>query len=93
MDTLSCRMVTNRKPHKCWGCTRTMPPGTEMQVVVTVDSREFAEARWCLVCQAVLDNGTYEYDDQFGFGDMRNDPDWEATRESVEGEASPVAAS
>ena len=73
MDQLSLKIVKIRKPHKCWGCTKEFPVGTEMKYSVIVDQGEFSSTYWCEKCEEFLDTLEYwQLEDGFAFGDLLN---------------------
>jgi len=85
-DTLKCKQVKTRKPHNCQGCDRTMPVGSAMEVVETVDYGDFCRTYWCYTCGRYFSMHC-EYDDMVGTGDLRyKDPEeWERIRSLIEG--------
>lgn len=72
MDTLSQATVTTRKAHKCWGCTREMPTGTRMTVIVNADAGQLTRTYWCRVCDAtILGLPRWAGDDGWDCGDVK----------------------
>lgn len=62
------KKVTTRKPHRCFGCGRTFPTGTQMDFSVFVDDGIF-NCYLCKSCQKVA----YDIGDEFCFGDLLED--------------------
>lgn len=69
---LSTKMVKTRKPHRCFGCAREFPAGTEMRFDVCVDDGIF-NCYLCKTCVDVVQDYGNELDDGFCFGDLRDD--------------------
>ena len=87
MSILDSRTVVTRKAHRCWGCGRRFQAGSSLRRVRSVEDGQFLTVYWCPVCSEVLAQPSYHYDDEFGFGELREeDPEWEAIRERMEGE-------
>ena len=64
------KMVTTRKPHRCWGCLRKFPEGTKMTMNVTVDVIPFT-SYWCETCEEIINEiGWEEFEDGIGRGDI-----------------------
>jgi len=84
-DFLTDKTVKTRKPHRCWGCGRTFPAGTELTLIEAVDFGDWYSSYWCPVCERVMFiNGENE---GFSFGELRNNDLWEKTRADMEGDA------
>ncbi len=60
MEILRSKIVVTRKEHQCFGCNNIFPLGSRMHYTVSVESRDFLSAYWCLVCVAVMDDWDYE---------------------------------
>lgn len=82
---IDSKKVVTRKPHKCWGCCREFPKGSELLRVTGTDGGEIASVYWCKVCDAIFQ--------EFGIGDTGvtegeirdGDPEsWEADRKRIE---------
>ena len=71
MDQLTLKVVTIRKPHNCWGCTKEFPIGTEMTISVVVDQGEFSSSYWCEECNEIMNNLDDWNDDEFLFGELK----------------------
>lgn len=85
-DFLQNKSVTTRKAHKCWGCGREFPKGSDLRYIVSVDQGEFGSSYWCEVCDECWNRQGYDTDDGINMGDMRhNDPEaWEECRKEIE---------
>ena len=71
MDILENKMVTTRKPHNCWGCTKEFPAGTEMGFMKGADAGVISRSWWCDDCIALLDTlDGWEGEDGFEYGDL-----------------------
>ena len=70
MKVISQKIVKTHKPHHCWGCTKLLPTGSEVQAIVSVDGDQIGTSYWCDVCAEVAQ----DYDDGNGFyyGEMRD---------------------
>lgn len=78
MDQLTLKTVKTRKPHKCWGCTKEYPAGTEMTYSVSVDQGEFSAAYWCEKCEDFMRTlEPWQLEDGFNFGDLLNFEEYE----------------
>ena len=84
-DTLEHKSVKIRKPHKCFGCGRKMPKGTNMDKITQVDNGEFFHGYYCLVCTHYW-HEHMSSDDEIGEGELKSeDPEgWEAMRQEWE---------
>lgn len=84
-DILTDKRVKTRKPHRCWGCDRTIPAGSKMSLVEQVDGDGFMRTYCCATCDTyVIENDMMG--EEIMQGELRTeDPQaWEATRVSVE---------
>ncbi|MCK5640786.1 MAG: hypothetical protein KAJ19_08310 [Gammaproteobacteria bacterium] len=84
-ELLGSKKVTTRKQHKCFGCDRTFPEGSELVRRKHVEDGCFDTTYWCEVC------GVYwitymQGDDEINQGDLKhNDPEgWEEVRKQTE---------
>ena len=74
-DILRWEERKTRKPHRCWGCGKAYPIGTEMINAAYVDGRTVTDCYWCDTCQEYM-HRYFEYGDEASFGDIfDNDPD------------------
>lgn len=64
-ETLTNKWVKTRKPHKCYGCLKTFPVGTEMRLIVSVNTEGINSTYLCQHCDNHSQNWTRD--------------DWEAT--------------
>lgn len=79
MSFISTAKVKIRKPHKCWGCTRTSPTGTVMERNTYAESDRISSSYWCTDCQEYITNnpdGDYMDEDGIEFGGLLNDPEY-----------------
>ena len=77
MDTLQDKIVTTRKPHHCWGCTKLLPAKSEVQLVCCAEGGHISTAYWCETCREFLKTlKYYETMDGFDYGDLRNYDDY-----------------
>lgn len=68
------RFVTIRKSHKCWGCNREFPKGTEMAYDSWIDSTEWAHGYFCSTCVDLINEYCKDYlDFEFCKGDLLED--------------------
>ncbi len=70
-EVLSSKVVKTRKPHKCWGCVRVIPIGTEVLRVVSIDMG-ISSAYWCADCEKVIDE-RHDGEACYSQGDLRED--------------------
>ena len=65
--------VITRKEHSCWGCMRTFPAKTKMEVSVCVDDGALLRTYHCKDCRDFM-NTLDPYDLEYGFceGDLLN---------------------
>jgi hypothetical protein len=82
---LSERNVKTRKEHKCFGCARKMPVGTQMQCTTSPDMGKLITTYWCKTCQEYWKE-YMQPDDEIAQGDLRYEDKetWEAVRQRVE---------
>lgn len=72
MTQLTLKTVKTRKSHKCWGCVKEYPSGTEMTYSVAVDQGYFSTAYWCKECEEILDKlEHWETEEGFAFGELK----------------------
>ena len=69
-ELISTKDVVTRKPHRCFGCAREFPFRTKMQKDFIVDGKPFT-SYLCETCQEVVSK--WAYDEEFGYGDLRED--------------------
>jgi hypothetical protein len=77
--------VKTRKGHRCVGCGRRLPSGTEMKINKYVMEDEIRNDYWCKTCQKYADKymqGEYE----FLPGEFKSGEGWEKIRKEVEGD-------
>lgn len=75
MELLRAKKVKITKPHKCFGCRREFPKGTEMQFEVWTDADSVNNSYLCETCQEVSSRPALEWGPgfEFGEGDLRED--------------------
>jgi hypothetical protein len=64
---ISSKAVKTRKPHKCWGCTKEIPIGTEVARSTSVDGDRISSVYWCNTCVKYMDEHLDSWDMQDGF--------------------------
>lgn len=86
MEILHWERRKTRKPHRCWGCGKTYPSGSEMIHAAYTDGGQAYGCYWCTTCEEYM-RRYFEHGDDVGNGDIyANDPEgWEALRKEVEG--------
>lgn len=86
MDILENKIVTTRKEHRCYGCTRKFPKNSRLQVITSVDNGEVRRVYWCDTCRSYCLK-YMESDDLIMYGELKGeDPEgWENVRTEVEG--------
>ncbi|HBG21971.1 MAG TPA: hypothetical protein DDW83_01805 [Peptococcaceae bacterium] len=85
-DILRWQEVKTRKPHKCWGCDKEYPAGTQMISAAYADGGTVFGGYWCKTCQEYM-HRHFESGDECEQGEIyENDPDgWEAIKAEREG--------
>lgn len=68
---LDSRLVKTRKPHKCFGCDRTFPAGTIMELSTVADDTEFFSSYLCDTCQEIARD--FEDGEEFCSGNLRDE--------------------
>lgn len=68
---LSTRESTIRKDRCCFGCAREFPKGTKMFVEAIADGGSVWSCYLCRTCKEIVSH--LAWDDEFGFGDLRDD--------------------
>jgi len=86
MHIFGAKVVKTRKPHRCHGCLRRFPAGSQLNRVTGTDGGQAWSTYWCSVCQTAVQEWGLHGDDA-GEGEMKTgDPDaWEEVRQRVEG--------
>jgi len=86
-DFLQNKMVTTRKEHRCFGCARQFPNGSQLKYTVSVDSGDFLASYWCPVCVEYMQRHMH-HAEEIGMGDLNESGgDWEALKQTPEGES------
>ena len=83
MNQIACRNVRTRKEHRCWGCARKFPKGTELRVLVAAECGEIYSTYWCDTCDAYWDKHM-RGEDGIAMGELCDDPEWEKLRSAIE---------
>lgn len=65
--TLTCKVVTTRKPHRCFCCRRVFPKGTDMQYWSNVCDGDFGSGYNCATCEELLQIAYKNFDDGEGY--------------------------
>lgn len=68
---LDSRLVKTRKPHKCFGCDRTFPAGTIMELSTVVDVDKLFGSYLCDVCLEIVSD--FPLGEEFCRGDLRDE--------------------
>jgi hypothetical protein len=58
-----------RKPHRCFGCGKEYPVGTEMVNSAYADGGTVSSCYWCKTCQEYM-RRYFEYGDETGYGEI-----------------------
>lgn len=76
-NVISAKWVKTRKPHRCFGCAREFPAGSEMRFDVYVDDR-ISNAYLCETCIEVIQEYGNDLGFEFCYGDLKDDAlEWE----------------
>ena len=70
-DFYNSQFVTTRKPHQCWGCAETFPPGTRMDLTAGVFQGDFHSAYYCEDCSNYATNNPECFENGIGLGDVK----------------------
>lgn len=76
MNTVSVKKVKIRKAHNCWGCARSFPAGTEMEVQTQAEHTIYS-TYWCDCCIEYMGQDQSLYDDGIEYGGLLNNPEYE----------------
>lgn len=68
---LQSKYVKVRKKRVCFGCGRQFPVGTSMRMDAIADGGIVWNCYLCDTCDEIADG--FEYGDEFGFMDLRDD--------------------
>lgn len=71
-SVLSTKWVKTRKPHRCFGCEREFPAGSEMRFDVCIDDGLF-NCYLCETCTEVMQELGNTIGFEFCYGDLRED--------------------
>lgn len=55
MGTMSTKRVRTRKPHRCWGCARQVPVGTDIECYTSASEGSITSTYWCDRCIGFYD--------------------------------------
>jgi hypothetical protein len=64
------KKVTTRKKHRCTGCMRAFPPGTNMEKYAGFFEGEFFHGYTCTTCQSILEYFRDRFEDGYDDGDI-----------------------
>ena len=80
-DILRWHEVKTRKSHKCWGCGKEYPAGSQMISAAYADEGTVSGGYWCETCQEYM-RRYFESGDECGKGEIyANDPKtWDALK-------------
>jgi|SRR6478672_113203 len=53
--TLSEKTVVTRKPHDCWGCGESFPPGSKLRYIFSIWQDEPCSIYYCDLCDHLTD--------------------------------------
>lgn len=70
-EILRYKMVTTRKPHVCFGCSRKFNPPANMVAAAYADGGSVSSYYLCETCDTIASN--MECGDEFGFSDLREE--------------------
>ena len=70
-DVLSIKEVKTRKSHRCYGCGRSFPPGTVMEVSAVAEDGTVWCCYMCNTCREI--EKSLDPDESFGWGDLLQD--------------------
>lgn len=70
---LKNKIVTIRKPHRCWGCATLYPAGTQLTHIVAVNANGFNNSYWCPICKEVVRSiSDDDMEEGFAMGELKN---------------------
>jgi len=83
-EILKSKNVITRKPHRCWGCAKTYPSGSNMSAVSCAEGGTVETIYWCPTCIEYM-HRYFDYGDDINFGDiLANDPEgWQQIKNEV----------
>ena len=86
MSIIANRIVTTRKPSRCFGCDLEYPAGTRMQRIVGILDSQFSVTSYCPVCREYWHRYVLPDYQNFFAGDLRCDggDDWKAIQRERE---------
>jgi len=71
MRVISFKKVKTRKSHQCWGCTKEIPIGIEVDRTINIDGNSIGTAYWCPQCAVLWGKLSMEdQSDVFTFGEF-----------------------
>lgn len=76
MTCLKNKIVTIRKPRRCFTCQDSFLPGQRMIYNVGIYEGDFSDAYYCECCQKYI-RDHMRYDDTWGEGDFRGEEHFE----------------
>lgn len=87
-DILRWETRKTRKPHRCFGCSKAYPAGTEMVSAAYADCGSVSSCYWCATCEEYM-RRYFEPGDEVGYGEIyENDPEqWNQLKEEMKASA------
>ena len=84
-DILRWQTVKTRKPHKCWGCGKAYPAGSELTHAAYADGGTVYDCYWCPTCEEYM-HRYFESGDECSEGKIyENDAEgWEKLKSEME---------
>ena len=74
METIESRIVSIRKPRKCWGCAIEFPKGSNLNRCANKDGGEITVVHFCATCSEWFCR--YDNGEGVEFGQLVHDEDW-----------------
>lgn len=69
-EIIGRKIVTTKKPHICFGCSREFPKRTKMERSYVVDRTVWT----CYLCPTCIEiTSLMRWGDEFGYGDLREE--------------------
>lgn len=81
MELIREKRLITKKSHKCFGCEREFPKGTEMKYQVWVDDGSVCNSYLCETCCELVSDHALEFGGYFEYGEG------ELKDEAIEAEA------
>lgn len=69
---ISQKKVITNKPHKCWGCAKEYPAGTEMECNTSTDMGKIFSVYFCPTCVEFLETiPMVDMPEEWAFGELK----------------------